>query len=65
MAVDLRGKGVAVALLHPGYVATPMTGAKGDLTTEAAAEGLFARVEALNLTTSGSFWDTEGRVVPW
>lgn len=42
-----------------------MTGDKGDLTAEASAEGLFRQITALNLTSSGSFLDTAGSVVPW
>jgi NAD(P)-dependent dehydrogenase (short-subunit alcohol dehydrogenase family) len=66
MAVDLKARGVAVALLVPGYVATPMNGDKGDVTAEASARGLYARiVDDLSLTNSGTFFGTDGAPVPW
>ena len=65
MAVDLRPQGIAVALLHPGYVATPMTGDRGDVVAAVSAAGLFRRVIALNASASGSFIDYDGRQVPW
>ncbi|KAH8070504.1 norsolorinic acid ketoreductase [Aureococcus anophagefferens] len=66
MAVDLRPQGIAVALLHPGYVATPMTGDRGDLTAAASAAGLYRRiVDDLDLAKSGTFFDTDGSALPW
>ena len=66
MAVDLKARGVAVALLHPGYVATPMTGDKGDVSAEASARGLYSRiVDDLSLANSGTFFDTDGAPLPW
>lgn len=65
MAVDLKSKGIAVALLHPGYVATPMTGDKGDLTAEASAKGLFKRIMDLDMSKTGTFFDTDGSALPW
>jgi NAD(P)-dependent dehydrogenase (short-subunit alcohol dehydrogenase family) len=65
LAVDLRPRGLAVVLLHPGYVATPMTGDRGDVVAAVSAAGLFRRVVALNMSASGSFIDYGGRQVPW
>ena len=61
---DLAGKGIAVALLHPGYVATDMTGGAGISAAESAA-GLIARIDELTAENSGSFWHAEGYVLPW
>ena len=49
LAVDLRPRGIAVALLHPGYVATDMVGGSGDVTPAQAATQLVARLDALTL----------------
>ena len=65
LAVDLRPRGMSVVLLHPGYVATPMTGDRGDVVAAVSAAGLFRRVVVLNASTSGSFIDYDGRKVPW
>ena len=47
------------------YVATPMTGDRGDVVAAVSAGGLFRRVVALNASASGSFIDYDGRQVPW
>jgi NAD(P)-dependent dehydrogenase (short-subunit alcohol dehydrogenase family) len=65
LALDLRSRGIAVALLHPGYVATDMVGGHGDVTPVQAAKQLVARLDALTLDQSGSFWHANGSVLPW
>jgi NAD(P)-dependent dehydrogenase (short-subunit alcohol dehydrogenase family) len=64
LAIDLRGRGISVALLHPGMVATEMTGQRG-VTPEHAAAGLIRRIDALSLETTGRFWHAEGEELPW
>lgn len=65
LAHDLKGQGVAVAILHPGYVATDMVGGRGDITPDVAASRLAARIEGLTLENSGTFWHSNGEVLPW
>lgn len=65
LAVDLASRGVAVALLHPGYVRTRMTGGQGQLEPADAARLLIARIDALNAGNSGTFWHANGEVLPW
>ncbi len=64
LARDLKDQGVAVALLHPGMVATDMTGGQG-VTPEHSAKGIIQRMDALDMDTSGSFWHAEGESLPW
>ncbi|MGD9763426.1 MAG: SDR family oxidoreductase [Candidatus Binatia bacterium] len=64
LAHDLRPAGVAVALLHPGAVATAMNGGVGIPVAE-AVEGLLARIDALTLAESGGFWHANGMRLPW
>lgn len=61
---ELMPRGVAVVLLHPGMVATEMTGGRGVSPAE-AARGLIERIDALELEISGSFWHAEGYELPW
>jgi NAD(P)-dependent dehydrogenase (short-subunit alcohol dehydrogenase family) len=61
---DLEPRGIAVALLHPGLVATEMTGGQGIKPVDAAS-GLVARIDELNLENTGSFWHAEGYALPW
>jgi NAD(P)-dependent dehydrogenase (short-subunit alcohol dehydrogenase family) len=64
LAHDFRHKGIAVATLHPGMVATQMTGHHGISTAE-SAEGLIARIDELRLEDSGGFWHANGDRLPW
>jgi NAD(P)-dependent dehydrogenase (short-subunit alcohol dehydrogenase family) len=65
MAVDLKGRGVAVAILHPGMVRTEMIGNHGQVEPIDAARGLLARIDAVTLETSGGFWHANGEPLPW
>ena len=61
---ELRPRGISVALLHPGLVATEMTGGSG-IDAADAARGLIERIDELTLETSGGFWHAEGYELPW
>ena len=65
MAHDLKPQGVAVAILHPGLVGTDMIGGLGDITPDQAADRLSQRIDQLNLSNSGTFWHSNGEVLPW
>ncbi len=65
LARDLAAAGVSVAILHPGYVRTEMTGGHGNVTPEIAAAQLIERIDALAPATSGTFWHANGQVLPW
>ena len=64
LSVDLKERGIGVFLLHPGMVATEMTGHHG-ITAEQAAKGLIERMDTLEISQSGSFWHQEGYELPW
>jgi NAD(P)-dependent dehydrogenase (short-subunit alcohol dehydrogenase family) len=61
---QLKPYGVAIALLHPGLVATEMTGGRG-ISPQDSAAGLVARIDELSLENTGSFWHAEGYELPW
>ena len=65
LARDLADRGVAVAVLHPGYVRTEMTGGGGDVDTDTAAAGLLARLDELDMSNSGGFWHANGEALSW
>ena len=65
LAKDLAPRGIAVALLHPGYVQTAMVGFGGDISADASAQRLMERIDQLTLESSGSFWHSNGEVLPW
>lgn len=66
LAIDLKPRGIAVAILHPGLVRTRMTAfnPKG-ISPEASVRGLLARIDGLNLENSGTFWHANGEILPW
>ena len=61
---ELLPRGIAVGLLHPGLVATEMTGGSGIDPAE-SARGLITRIDELSLENSGGFWHAEGYTLPW
>jgi NAD(P)-dependent dehydrogenase (short-subunit alcohol dehydrogenase family) len=65
LAHDLAPLGIAVAILHPGYVKTEMTGNHGSVEPDAAARDLLARIDELSLDNTGTFWHANGSVLPW
>ena len=65
LAHDLKPRGVAVAILHPGFVRTEMTAGNGNIDAAESARGLIARVDALSLDNSGTFWHQDGQILPW
>ena len=66
LAVDLKPKGIAVAILHPGFVATRMINFNPNgISPQQSVEGLLKRIDALTLETSGSFWHANGEELPW
>lgn len=65
LAVDLKPRGIAVFLLHPGYVATDMVGGTGDVTPDQAAAQLVERLDTLGLEQTGTFWHANGGELPW
>jgi len=65
LAVDLKPRGVAVSILHPGPVRTGMTGGHGTIDPPDAARNLLARLDELTLETSGQFRHANGEQLPW
>ncbi|MEM1367501.1 MAG: SDR family oxidoreductase [Cyanobacteria bacterium P01_H01_bin.15] len=66
LALDLKPKGIAVAVLHPGLVKTRMTGfTDSGITPETSVKGLLARIDELNLDNTGTFWHAKGEILPW
>lgn len=61
---DLKPRGMAVLLVHPGLVGTEMTGGRGIDPAE-AARGIIERTDELSLETSGTFRHAEGYALPW
>ena len=65
LAHDLAPKKIMVALLHPGFIRTGMTGGAGNDDPPTAAKGLIARIDELTPATSGKFVHANGEELPW
>ena len=66
LSVDLKPKGISVAILHPGLVSTRMTGftSKG-IQPQESVKGLIQRIDELTIENSGTFWHSNGEILPW
>jgi NAD(P)-dependent dehydrogenase (short-subunit alcohol dehydrogenase family) len=65
LAKDLESRGIAVAILHPGYVRTDMTNHCGLIDPEESVAGLLDRIDELTMENSGEFWHSNGEQLPW
>jgi NAD(P)-dependent dehydrogenase (short-subunit alcohol dehydrogenase family) len=64
-ANDLRGKGIVVAVISPGWVKTDMGGANASLTVVESAAGIRNVIDRLNPGLSGHFFNYKGEELPW
>ena len=63
---DLKPRGIPVAILHPGLVQTRMTNfTASGITPEVSVRGLLMRIDELTLDNTGTFWHSNGEVLPW
>jgi NAD(P)-dependent dehydrogenase (short-subunit alcohol dehydrogenase family) len=65
LAIDLRPRGIAAVVLHPGWVRTDMGGAGAPLEPTESVAGLRRVISAVRLADSGSFLDYTGASLPW
>lgn len=66
LSLDLKPRGIAVAILHPGLVQTRMTNfTASGITPEESVKGLLKRIDELTLENTGTFWHANGEVLPW
>jgi len=66
LSVDLKSKGIAVGILHPGLVSTRMTGfTSNGIQPKESVRGLIQRIDELTLENTGTFWHANGEILPW
>ncbi len=66
LSVDLKPRGISVAILHPGLVSTRMTGFNSNgIEPKESVNGLLQRIDELTLENSGTFWHSNGDILPW
>ena len=66
LSVDLKPRGISVAILHPGLVSTRMTGfTSNGIQPQESVAGLIQRIDELTLENTGTFWHSNGEILPW
>jgi NAD(P)-dependent dehydrogenase (short-subunit alcohol dehydrogenase family) len=65
LAHDLKPRGIAVVILHPGAVRTDMTRGHGMIDADESVRGLLRRIDELTLESTGRFLHQNGEVLPW
>ncbi|MEH6456591.1 MAG: SDR family oxidoreductase [Cocleimonas sp.] len=64
-AHDLKAKGIAAVILHPGWVRTDMGGPNGELSVEESATSLRNILTNASIEDTGKFFDIDGSIIPW
>lgn len=64
-ALELKREGVAIGLVHPGWVQTDMGGSAAPLSPMASATGIVKVIDQLDLDNAGSFWQWDGELRSW
>ena len=66
LSVDLKPRGISVAILHPGLVSTRMTGfTSNGIQPKESVKGIIQRIDELTLDNSGTFWHSNSEILPW
>jgi len=64
-AGELSRDGIAVGLVHPGWVKTDMGGAGAHITPAESAAGIANVIDRLSLENTGGFWKWNGSAHDW
>jgi NAD(P)-dependent dehydrogenase (short-subunit alcohol dehydrogenase family) len=64
-AIELEPLGIAVGVIHPGWVRTDMGGAGAKITPAESAAGIARVIEDLSLENTGGFWKWDGSRHEW
>ena len=65
MKNELAERGVAVLLLHPGWVQTDMGGVNAPIDVRTSVAGMMDRIAELTIQQTGAYVQYDGTPVPW
>jgi NAD(P)-dependent dehydrogenase (short-subunit alcohol dehydrogenase family) len=65
LSLALKGDGVIVVPIHPGWVQTDMGGPNAPLKPPESVSGMRKVIAGLKLSDSGTFLDYAGKELPW
>ena len=64
-AIEYKGEGVAVVIVHPGWVKTDMGGSAAPMTVTESARKIFQIIEMISLSNTGEFISVTGDTIPY
>jgi NAD(P)-dependent dehydrogenase (short-subunit alcohol dehydrogenase family) len=64
-AIEKAKQGIAVCVIHPGWVRTDMGGQGADISPQESARGIIDVIGGLNADNTGSFWTWDGKTHAW
>jgi NAD(P)-dependent dehydrogenase (short-subunit alcohol dehydrogenase family) len=64
-AIELKQQGIAIGLIHPGWVQTDMGGAGASITPTVSAAGIVKVIDQLTVNNAGRFWKWDGSLHEW
>jgi NAD(P)-dependent dehydrogenase (short-subunit alcohol dehydrogenase family) len=65
LSVDFKGRDLTMAMLHPGWVRTDMGGPDASISVEESIAGMREVIGGLTRDQSGSFFNYDGKRLPW
>ncbi len=66
LSIDLLRKNIFVAIIHPGLVSTRMTRfTKNGISPEVSAKGILEIINNLSSKNTGTFWHSNGEILPF
>ncbi|MBX9885154.1 MAG: SDR family NAD(P)-dependent oxidoreductase [Novosphingobium sp.] len=65
VAIDLKGKGIVIGLVHPGWVQTDMGGPNAQITPQESASGIRKLGAEWTLVDTGAFRKWNGETHEW
>jgi len=65
LAADLAADGLTAAVVHPGWVQTDMGGPNALIDAETSVSGMISVIDNLTSADSGSFFNFDGKPIPW
>ena len=65
LSIDWKDDGIAIVMLHPGWVKTDMGGSNAQIDTKTSVDGLRDRIAETDLSNSGRFVAYDGATIEW
>jgi NAD(P)-dependent dehydrogenase (short-subunit alcohol dehydrogenase family) len=64
-AIEYKGDGIVVVIVHPGWVRTDMGGSAAPMTVAESVRKIFQIIEVISLANTGEFISVTGDTIPY